>query len=204
MEDLSALILKMAAEQGIVPDPQTVHGNPVDPKELDDKPQRVLFHGQAVLRSLEHPTETRLTKVCKECGDPFTSNYHSVAYCSTLCCEIACKRDFGLAWTPHSRIKKQKWEVRAEPEIVSLQALKAMKLIVAKVEADLGRPIEIDEQAFSKLPSGLLKESSLPSASESPSASEPPEALPLGTPTMKAPQEPSSESLDLDSFLDAF
>lgn len=163
--DLAAILAQFNVKS---PEPETTHGEPVKPHELDDTPQRVLFRGQGVLRSLEMPTEERLTKVCKneDCGNVFTSNYHSVAYCSVLCTEQELKRRYGLAWTPHARIRKERWEVRAEPEMIPMQALQAMKMIVSRVEADLGRPIEIDEQAFSRIPSGILKESESPSASE--------------------------------------
>lgn len=147
--------------------PETIHGEPTQEYEMNDSPQRQLFHAQAVVKSLEYPTAERITRVCKHCGDPFTTNYYSVAYCSVLCGELDCKKKFGLAWKPHARIKKERWEVLAEPEIVTLKALQAMKLIVSRVEADLGYPIEIDQQAFSQLPSGLLKEEKPSSASES-------------------------------------
>jgi hypothetical protein len=80
--------------------------------------------------------------------------------------EVKLKRHFGLAWTPHARIKKERWEVRAEPEMIPMRALQAMKTIVSRVEADLGHPIEIEEQAFSRIPSGLLKESESQKVSE--------------------------------------
>lgn len=178
--EANAMLAAILAEHGIKkPEPETVHGEPVKSHELDDTPQRVLFRGQGVLRSLEMPTEERLTKVCKyrECGNVFTSNYYSVAYCSVLCCEQELKKEYGLAWTPHARIRKERWEVRAEPEMIPMRALQAMKMIVARVEADLGRPIEIDSQAFSQIPSGILKpetekESKSLSASELPVVSE--------------------------------
>lgn len=168
--DMLASIL--AQHNVVTPESELVvhNGDPVTAVELDDSPQRQLFHAQGVVKSLEHPTEFRITKRCKHCGDPFTTNYYSVAYCSILCGEYDCKKYFGLAWRPNARIKKERWEVLAEPEIVTWQALKAMKLIVARVESDLGHPIEIDEQAFSRLPSGLLKEEQPSSVSESPQA----------------------------------
>jgi hypothetical protein len=182
--EANAMLAAILAEHGVKnTEPETTHGTPVTANELDDSPQRVAFRGQAVLRSLEFPSEERLTKVCKneDCGNVFVSNYHSVAYCSVLCMEIKLKKHFGLAWTPHARIKKERWEVRAEPEMIPMRALQAMKMIVARVEADLGRPIEIDQQAFSRIPSGILKENTEDSEkeSESPSASEIPEASSL-------------------------
>ena len=159
--------------------------DPVQSHELDDSPQRQMFHAQAVVKSLEHPTEFRITQKCKECGDPYTTNYRATAYCSMLCAEFHLKKHFGLSWRPNARIKKERWEVLAEPEIVPLKALQAMKLIVARVESDLGYPIEIDEQAFSRLPSGLLKEEPLSSASES---------LPVpADPVSDSPQSPVQE-----------
>lgn len=168
--DMLASIL--AQHNVVTPESELVvhNGDPVTSAELDDSPQRQMFHAQGVVKSLEYPTEFRITKRCKHCGDPFTTNYYSVAYCSILCGEYDCKKHFGLAWRPNARIRKERWEVLAEPEIVTLQALKAMKLIVARVEADLGHPIEIDEQAFSQLPSGLLKAEQPSSASVLPLA----------------------------------
>lgn len=171
--EANAMLAAILAEHGVKSsDPDTTHGEPVKSHELDDTPQRVAFRGQAVLRSLEFPSEARLTKVCKneDCKNVFVSNYYSVAYCSVLCMEIKLKKHFGLAWTPHARIKKERWEVRAEPEMIPMRALQAMKMIVSRVEADLGHPIEIDEQAFSRIPSGVLKETESPLVSESPEA----------------------------------
>ena len=179
----------------------TVHnGDPVTSAELDDSPQRQLFHAQGVIKSLEHPTEFRITKRCKHCGDPFTTNYNAVAYCSTLCGEYHMKKHFGLAWRPHARIKKERWEVLAEPEIVTLQALKAMKLIVARVESDLGHPIEIDEQAFSQLPSGLLKAEQPSSASELLPAQADPVSDSQQSPAPKEHSEPTMDDLLEDFF----
>ena len=164
-KEASDFLKSLLAEHGIEnPLPETTHGAPVTDEELDDPPQRVLFRGQGVLRSLECPTEERLTKVCKneDCGNVFTSNYYSVAYCSIICCEYALKKHYGLAWKPSSRIQRERWEVRAEPEMIPMQALKAMKMIVARVESDLGYPIEIDQQAVSRIPSGILKPESKP------------------------------------------
>lgn len=181
-------------------EPETVHGEPVKPEELDDSPQRVAFRGQGVLRSLEFPTEERLTKICKspDCNAYFTSNYHSVAYCSILCMETDLQKYFGLSWRPHARIKKERWEVRAEPEMIPMQALQAMKMIVTKVEADLGHPIEIDEQAFSKLPSGILKATAPSLVSESPEAfsEELVQPLPSNKKKVQVQQEQNSEESD--------
>lgn len=174
------------------------HGEPVRSEELDDSPQMVMFRAQGILRSMDCPTEIRLTRICKneDCGDVFATNYASVAYCSTLCCEYHLKKHFGLAWKPNARIKRERWEIRTEPEIISMRALQAMKMIVDRVESDLGYPIPIEPEAFSQVPSGLLKkETPLSSASELPEASEVP--LPVsGNPRILAPSVYSFEEED--------
>lgn len=181
---------------------------------LKDTPQRVSFRGQAVLRSLAYPEAERITRVCSRegCGNVYTTNYWAVAYCSNECMEYRLKHEYGMSWIPHAQMKKERWEVRTEPEMIPMQALKAMKMIVSRVEHDLGHPIEIDELSFSKLPPGLLR----PSEKKSPSASESPEAsyseesfqapqedhLPLDTQIIPAQSEPlQQEEDDLLSLL---
>lgn len=176
-QEYQAFLDGLLKEHG-VPNPEAdlvvEHGEPLTPDELDDSPQMVMFRAQGILRSMDCPTEIRLTRICKneDCGDIFATNYASVAYCSTLCCEYHLKKHFGLAWKPNSRIKKERWEIRTEPEIISMRALQAMKMIVDRVESDLGYPIPIEQEAFSRVPSGLLKESQSPSVSEPPLVSE--------------------------------
>jgi hypothetical protein len=77
-----------------------------------------------------------------------------------------------------------------------MRALQAMKMIVDRVESDLGYPIPIEPEAFSQVPSGLLKkETPLSSASELPEASEVP--LPVsGNPRILAPSVYSFEEED--------
>lgn len=198
--EAAAMLKEILSQHGVVDDSlqglETTHGDPLDSKELDDPPQRQMFHGQGVVRSLEFPTEFRITKVCKNCKDPFTTNYYSVAYCSLLCCEIDLKKHFGLAWKPHARISKERWEVLAEPEIVTYKALQAMKMIVDRVEADLGHPIDYSEQAFSRLPQGLLKEELPSEVSESL-----PDQEPLLSDTKKDPVQLGQWSAVVDDEL---
>jgi hypothetical protein len=161
-QEANDFLATLLAQHGVVtPESELVveHGEPISPEELDDTPQMVMFRAQGILRSMDCPTEVRLTRICKneDCMDFFATNYASVAYCSILCCEQHLKKHFGLAWKPNARIKKERWEIRTEPEIISMKALQAMKMIVDRVELDLGHPIPIEQEAFSQLPSGLLK-----------------------------------------------
>jgi hypothetical protein len=171
-EEYQAFLNGLMAQHGVQSPEQDLvveHGDPVTQEELDDTPQMVMFRAQGILRSMDCPTEVRLTRICKneDCMDIFATNYASVAYCSIVCCEYALKKHFGLAWKPNARIKRERWEVRTEPEIISMKALQAMKMIVDRVELDLGHPIPIEQEAFSQLPSGLLKKEELQPSSVS-------------------------------------
>lgn len=136
---------------------------------LKDTPQRVSFRGQAVLTSLAYPEAERITRICKaeDCGRYYTTNYYAVAYCSNECMQIEMKTRYGISWIPNVNVRKERWEIRAEPEMIPMQALKAMKMIVSRVEHDLGHPIEIDELVFSQLPPGLLRPSEVKQSSAS-------------------------------------
>lgn len=196
----AAMLADLMASVGIK---QTVPTEAVfDAEEiLKDTPQRVSFRGQAVLNSLEYPELEKITRLCKgtDCGRYYTTNYFAVAYCSNECMQLEMKTRYGISWIPDAQAKKERWEVRAEPEMIPMQALQAMKMIVTRVEHDLGYPIEIPELAFSQLPPGLLR----PSEKKSSSASELDEllvpqedSLPLDIPTIPVQQEQIQEVQD--------
>lgn len=120
----------------------------VDPEVEEysnESPETQRFRAEGILYSLEYPLSPRVTKTCKrqECGRPFLANYASVAYCGNECLALDLRQHFGIAWVPHNRVKKEKWEVRAPAQIIPLQALLAMKTIVAQAEADLGYQLEL-------------------------------------------------------------
>ncbi|USL89113.1 hypothetical protein SEA_CASSEROLE_31 [Arthrobacter phage Casserole] len=116
-----------------------------DAEEKKDSPERVAFRGEAVLYALEFPLSPRITKVCKECKDPFSSYYKAVAYCSQECTIRALRAHFGINWKPNRELKKERWETRGEPRLIPLKALQAMKAIVAQAEADLGFELVLPE-----------------------------------------------------------
>ena len=120
-----------------------------DAEEKKDSPERVAFRGEGVLYALEFPLSPRITKVCKECRDPFLSYYKAVAYCSQECTIRALRTHFGINWKPNRELKKERWETRGEPRLIPLKALQAMKAIVAQAEADLGFELVLPEiQSF--------------------------------------------------------
>jgi hypothetical protein len=115
-----------------------------DADEKKDPPERIRFRGEAVLYALEYPLSPRVTKRCQECKEPFLTMYKSVGYCSNECAVIHLRKHFGIAWKPNS-LRKEKWQIQAEPKTIPLKALQAMKAIVAQAEADLGFELVLPE-----------------------------------------------------------
>lgn len=125
--------------------------DPVVVAESVDPPDTVHFRAEGALYSLEYPLSRMLTRRCKECNDPFRTNYQGQAYCGNACMAEHLRKHFGIAWTPSNRVKKERWEIRVPAQVIPLQALLAMKTIVAQAEADLGYPLElpVDVKPFS-------------------------------------------------------
>lgn len=128
------------------------HG--VDKKEFDilpdedekkDPPEQVRFRGEAVLYALEYPLSPRITRVCKECKEPFLATYKGWAYCSNACATTHLKKYFGLAWRPNREQNRERWERDGYTGTIPLKALQAMKAIVAQAEADLGYELVLPE-----------------------------------------------------------
>lgn len=76
------------------------------------------LEAEAVLLSLEKPARFT-TKVCKECGEAFGTDYRAVAYCSDHCRAKALKR-IGILWNYHKH-PRERWGspfARVEPPLV--------------------------------------------------------------------------------------
>lgn len=131
----------------------------IKPAEVDaevaaesiDPPDMIRFRAEGALYSLEYPLSRMLTRKCKWCKDPFRTNYQGQAYCGNACMASHLREKFGIAWTPANKVKKERWEIRVPAQVIPLQALLAMKTIVAQAEADLGYPLElpVDVKPFS-------------------------------------------------------
>lgn len=110
---------------------------------MDETPEELRLEGEWMLYSLKYPLSPRITKECTRCGNPFQTNYQSVACCSNRCVIEELREKFGLAWVPKGRRDKEKWEVQVPASSIPYKALRAMKKLVCQAEADLGKPIEI-------------------------------------------------------------
>lgn len=64
------------------------------PQELHDTS---MLQAEGVLLFIQNAARSLLTKKCKECGDPFATQYINVAYCSNLCRGKAMSK-VGILW----------------------------------------------------------------------------------------------------------
>lgn len=114
-------------------------------EEYKETPEQTHFRGEGVLYALEYPLSPRVTKVCKQCKNPFLANYNGTAHCSQECLVRNLREHFGIAWVPNQKSKLERWQIKAPPAVIPLAALQAMKVIVAQAEADLGYPLPIPD-----------------------------------------------------------
>lgn len=96
---------------------------------------------EGVLRSLQRPSRIGVSRICKDCGEPFVTNYEFVAYCGDLCRASALKK-VGLTVWKNSFTDEEKWG-GVPPSLIPPDALKAMKAIIVQVERETGRPVEM-------------------------------------------------------------
>ena len=70
--------------------------------------------GEAVLLFLESPAKYT-AKLCKRCGEPFGTNYRSVAYCSDTCRAKEMYQQLGVKWN-HFKTEEERWG--GEPPLI--------------------------------------------------------------------------------------
>lgn len=112
-------------------------------RAMDETAEAQRLEGEWLLYSLKYPLSPRLTKLCARCGEPFQTNYQGMAHCSNKCCILELREKFGLDWKPANRRDKERWEPRIPASVIPSAALRAMKMLVAQAEADLGRPLDL-------------------------------------------------------------
>lgn len=172
--------------------------------DLKDSAQRTDFRGQAVIVSLAYPTVDKIVKHCKRCNDVFSSNYPNVAYCSRHCIELYLKEHYGISWRPHGDLKKERWEILEEPQIVPMQAMVAMKEFILDVEKRLGHSIQVEsgewDNQLPPLTQEIAREKGLNLQSPAKDSEQPQIPVPVPnlshTPELSAPLEQSQSDLE--------
>lgn len=98
------------------------------------------FSAEATLRGLQWPDTPKVLRTCKGCGFNFLSEYHSVAYCSTLCRKDQLKR-YGIDWKDQPL--KNSYGGMTPPGIIPPDALEAMAVVLKQAGYTVLNPHEV-------------------------------------------------------------
>jgi hypothetical protein len=66
----------------------------------------ISLQGEAVLLSIEKPARFTI-KRCKECGEPFGTNYRYISHCGTVCITRALKNISGIHFDPNKSLEER-------------------------------------------------------------------------------------------------
>lgn len=129
----------MLASVGVTPEEAGIKEPPVGEFQ---RLERAQFHAEAVLYFLHHPSTARITKRCKECGEPFATYYKSVAYCDYPCLKLGLKK-MGLLWSEaeydyDSKTNVERWGNMEPPLVIPPAAIEAMRSLLNLI--DSGKP----------------------------------------------------------------
>lgn len=105
-----ASLAKMLAKHGVATE--------VIEEVRDNAPtshEAVSRQGEAVLLFLECPAKYT-AKLCRRCGEPFGTNYRSVAYCSDSCRSREISEELGVKWDWLRATDEERWG--GEPPLI--------------------------------------------------------------------------------------
>lgn len=95
------------------------------------------LEAEGILLSLYSEKIPVKTKLCKNCEEPFATNYMYVAYCSDHCRARALEK-IGIQWNPHKK-PEERWgsEVYRNqiPIVIPPEALTNLQRLVKEIEA---------------------------------------------------------------------
>ena len=98
------------------------------------------FSAEATLRNLQWPATQREVRTCKGCGHNFLTEYHSVAYCSSLCRKEQLRR-YGIDWS--DKPLKHSYGGMTPPGIIPPDALNAMAEVLKSAGYKVLNPHEV-------------------------------------------------------------
>lgn len=107
--------------------------------------------GEAVLMFLETPAKFT-AKLCKRCGEPFSTNYRYVAYCTDQCRAKAISSQTGVAWD-WLKPELERWGFKEPPLIIPPEAFKNLQKYLNVLQSQ--NLTEIESQPPTILPDPL-------------------------------------------------
>lgn len=142
LDKIKALLLKHGIENEVIEEAIA---------EAPTFQDAVSRQGEAVLLFLEAPAKFT-AKLCKRCGEPFSTNYRYVAYCTDICRAKAISEQTGVKWD-WLKPEDERWGFKEPPLIIPPKAFKNLQLYVAVLQSR--SLLEIEPQSHEVLPDPL-------------------------------------------------
>lgn len=118
------------------------------------------MQAEATLYQLAKPSAF-MTKVCKQCGEEFSTSYRSVAYCSDTCRAKHLQSQSGIVWNPN-KPAAERWGGEP-PLIVPPEAYKKLKEfadhIQSQIQIETPQVAHVEEDPFDEVFQPQVEES---------------------------------------------
>ena len=124
LEKIKALLLKHGIEHEIIEEAIA---------EAPTFQDAISRQGEAVLLFLEEPAKFT-AKLCKRCGEPFSTNYRYVAYCTDICRAKEISSQTGVSWD-WMKSENERWGFKEPPLVIPPQAFKKLQKYVAVLQS---------------------------------------------------------------------
>lgn len=137
------LLAQFAAMVGKDVDDLKAIKQPVDSYPLGSKSMQM----EAALHYIRKP-QGYVARECKECGEPFGSNYAHVAYCSDTCRAKSWERDMKVPWNMNGKGQRELWGGEV-PVLINPEVWKNIEFIVEQMrelkEKGLAQPADLED-----------------------------------------------------------
>lgn len=127
------------AQKGLLDLIAAMGGDVTDLKEqplVNEHDFRTSLEAEGILLTLQSDKRTVALKECKECHEPFATNYKYVGYCTNACRALALKH-IGIKWDPTKK-DEQRWGTIDNPSqipiVISNAALEQLRIIVEAMD----------------------------------------------------------------------
>ena len=114
-----------------------------DPYPLGSKSMQM----EAALHYIRKP-QGYVARECRECGEPFGSNYAHVAYCSDTCRGKSWERDMKVPWNMNGKGQRELWGGEV-PVLINPEVWKNIEFIIEQMQElkqkGLAQPWDADD-----------------------------------------------------------
>ena len=161
---------------------------------------------EAALHYIRKP-QGYVARECRECGEPFGSNYAHVAYCSDTCRGKSWERDMKVPWNINGKGQRELWGGEV-PVLINPEVWKNIEFIIEQMQElkqkGLAQPWDADDLEDSLATQNLPQDQSQDRSQEDFYPEKSQEENPLeahaSLPSEPSPSGPFEFEMELSSF----